>query len=251
VKGCAVGAISTVGIYCIAANLAISVFPVAQWTMAQNANFVSVEKSWSIGSLASTVRQGTTLPYWAPAGQLFAMNNCSGLYVSTGNDMKDVPGQQIEHYTWKPVEQSSSFTHAFDITFTRPVADFTDSVTLMTYGKTRLVVEPAGGEKIRLQLLDTGTNVKWPSAAGFPFPVPFINRPFQMVTTIDPNLDSFEVGWSSTAVLIDHYVAGRGPAVVDSTIVPPGSPTPTVTVTNVPLTLKTPMTLCRSLTQSR
>ena len=27
-----------------------------------------------------------------------------------GNDMRDVPGQQIQHYTWKPVEQSSAFT---------------------------------------------------------------------------------------------------------------------------------------------
>jgi hypothetical protein len=72
-----------------------------------------------------------------------------------------------------------------------------------------------------------------------------------MFSTIDPNLNSFAVGPSSTAVMISHYVAGRGPAVVDSTVVRPGSSPPTVTVTNVPVTTKTPMTLCRSLTQSR
>ncbi len=251
VKGCAVGAVATVGVYCIAANLAIAAFPVAQWTLAQNARFVSVEKSWSLGSLASTVRRGATLPYWAPAGQLFAMDNCSGLYISTGNDMKDVPGQQIEHYTWKPVEQSSSFTHVFEVTFNRPVTDFTQPVTLETYAKSRLVLEPAGGGLIRLDLLDSGTNVNWPSASGSAFPVPVVHQPFEMTTTVDPNLNSFEVGWTPTAVMINHYVAGTGPAVVASTVTPPGSPPPTVTVTAVPSTTKAPMTLCRSLTQSR
>jgi hypothetical protein len=250
-KVAVVGAIATVGVYCIAANVAIAAFPVSQWTMAQNARFVSVEKSWSFGSLASTVRRGTTLPYWAPAGQLFAMNDCSGLYISTGNDMKDDPGQQIEHYTWKPVEQSSSFTHVFDLTFNRPNADFTQPATIMTYGKSRLVLEPAGPGLIRLELLDSGTNVTWPSAAGFPFSAPAIHQPFQMTTIVDPNLDSFEVGWSSTAVMVNHYVAGRGPAAVDSTVVTPGSPLPVVSITNVPVTTRAPMTLCRSLTQSR
>ena len=74
-------------------------------------------------------------------GQVFAIDNCSGLYLSTGNTSKDVPGQQIEHYTWMPVERSSSFTHIIGFTFNRPVSDFTHPVTLMTYGKSRLVME--------------------------------------------------------------------------------------------------------------
>ncbi len=48
------------------------------------------------------------------------MNHCSGLYLSTGNNMADVPGQQIQHYTWMPVEQSPSFTHVVGFTFNRP-----------------------------------------------------------------------------------------------------------------------------------
>ena len=48
------------------------------------------------------------------------MNNCSGLYLSSGSNMADVPGQQIEHYTWRPVEQSSTFTHTIGFTFNRP-----------------------------------------------------------------------------------------------------------------------------------
>jgi hypothetical protein len=248
VKAGAIGALAAVGVYCLAANVAIAAFPVAQWTMAQNANFVSVEKSWSFGSLASSVKRGTTLPYWEPAGQLFAMDNCSGLYISTGNDMRDVPGQQIEHYTWKPVEQSSSFTHTIGITFNRPASYFTHPVTLMTFGKTRLVLEPVGPDLIRLHLYDTGTSVNWPSAESTSFGVPL--APFKIVTIIDPNLDSFRVGFTSSEIVIDHYVAGDGPAVVDSTVVPPGTSPPTVTIADVPVTTKAPMTLCRSLTQS-
>jgi hypothetical protein len=58
--------------YCVAANVAIAAFPVAQWTMAQSAGFLSVQKSLSIGSLADSVHRGSTLPNWAPAGQVFA-----------------------------------------------------------------------------------------------------------------------------------------------------------------------------------
>ncbi len=250
VKATAISVLAAAGVYCIVANLAIAAFPVNQWTMAQNAQYVSVAKSWSIGSLAASVQRGNTLPYWGPAGQLFAMDNCSGLYLSTGNDMKDVPGQQIEHYTWKPVEQSSSFTHIIGITFNGPATEFTQPVTLMTFGKSRLVLEQVGNGLIRVQLYDSGTDVSWPSdeAAGFLPPAP--HQQLRLLTTVDPNLDSFSVGLTKTELILNHYVAGDGPAVVRSTVVPRGTPPPIVTVADVPVT-KTPLTLCRSLTQSR
>jgi hypothetical protein len=249
-KAGVIGVLAAAGVYCIAANVAIAAFPVNQWTIAQNARFVSLEKSWSIGSLASTVQRGQTLPYWGPAGQLFAMDNCSGLYISTGNDMQDVPGQQIEHYTWKPVEQSSSFTHIFDITFNRPDSEFTSPVTVMDYGKSRLVLEPAGPGLMRFQLDDSGTNVSWPSPLTTAFLVPPTHRPQRMVALVDPNLNAFEVGSSITQLWLNHYVAGKGPAILESTVVRAGSPPPVVTITAVPVPTA-PLTLCRSLTQSR
>ena len=90
--------------------------------MTQSANYVSAQQSLSFSSLADSVQRGSTLPYWAPAGQLFATNNCSGLYLSSGNDLQDVPGQQIEHYTWMPVAQSAAFTHTIGFTFNRPAS---------------------------------------------------------------------------------------------------------------------------------
>ena len=77
-RGMALGAVVTLAVYCIVVNLAITAYPVAQWTTKQLDQFVNVERSYSADSLAKSVHHGTTLPYWAPAGTLFAMNDCSG-----------------------------------------------------------------------------------------------------------------------------------------------------------------------------
>jgi hypothetical protein len=252
-RGLALGIIAAIGVYCIAANVAIASFPVAQWTMNQSARFLSVEKSLSIDSLADSVQRGAALPDWAPVGQLFAMSNCSGLYLSNGNDEKDVPGQEIEHYTWMPVEQSSAFSHTIGFTFNRPVADLTKPLPLMTYGKSTLVMEPAGPGYVRMNVENAGTSIAWPSTTGWRFPVPnsLDHEQFQISVTTDPNLKSIVVEWYGDENMINHYVAGDGPAVVLSTKVAPGAALPVVTVADVPLRTHASMSLCRSLTQSR
>jgi hypothetical protein len=269
-RGLVLGGIVTVGVYCIAANLAISAFPVSQWTQAQSARFVSVAKSLSIGSLANSVQRGPTLPYWGPAGQLFAVKGCSGLYLATGNNLKDVPGQRIEHYSWMAVEQSPAFTHVIGFTFNRPPRDLTHGVTLMTYGKSTLVLEPArrypGHDFMQVQLYHSGTSAKWPSGTSWGFPITDkevrLHEQLQFVVTTDPNLDSLVATWYGNLTMINHYVAGHGPAVVQTTKQSPGSPTPVVTVADVPVrsplnqyvqqaaaAKNAPMSLCRSLTQ--
>ena len=165
------GGIGVVALYCVVANLAVSLFPVAQWTYGQTSHFIAAEDSLSIGSLAANVEHGTSLPYWAPAGQVFAMNNCSGLYLSTGNDMQDVPGQQIEHYTWLPVRQSPSFTETIGITFNRSAKDFTKAVPLLTYGKSTLMLEPNGRAHVGIVIENSGTTIKWPQKAGWSIPI--------------------------------------------------------------------------------
>ena len=250
-RGLVLGTIVTIGVYCVAVNTAIAAYPVNPWTMTQDARFVSMQKLLSISSLANTVRRGSTLPYWAPAGTIFAMNNCSGLYLSTGNDMRDVPGQQIEHYTWKPVEQSSVFTHTIAFTFNRPVNDLTTPLPLMTYGKSKLVLEPAGPGQARLELDDSGTSINWPSAVTWPFAVlsSEVGEQFRMSVLTDPNLKSIVIEWNGST-LLGHYLAGNGPAVVQSTKISPRSAPPVVTVANLSPPAKAPMTLCRSLNQN-
>jgi hypothetical protein len=265
----ALGGIFAIGAYCLAANLAIAAFPVGQWTISQSERFISVQKSLSIDSVANTVRRGPILPYWAPAGQIFAATNCSGLYLSTGNNLKDVPGQQLDHWAWLPVEQPSSYTHIIALQFNRPSRELTQGVTVMTYGRSSLVLEQANVPGyVWLHLYNSGTSVGWPSPIGWKFPVTSeqirLHQQFQVVVTIDPILNRLTVKWYDNSTMINHFVAGSGPAIVQSTQTSPGAAVPVVTVFNVPLhdraqqfidqqTVDTnaQMTLCRSLTQNR
>ena len=216
-------------VYGIVANLAIAAWPVAQWSITQDARFVSAQRTLSLGYLPHTVRTGPTLPYWAPAGQLFAVNHCSGLYLSTGNHEQDVPGQQIQHYTWTPVEQSPSFTHTIGITFNQSWTHFTHPVTLLTYGTARLVVKPDAPGEARLEVVDSGTSINWPPAQGFRFPDTLTHEQLQITVTTDPNLKSIVVIWYGQKML-GHYLGGTGPAVVQVTPAPTGGGLPVVTV---------------------
>ena len=239
------GAIAALGIYCVVANLAISIAPAQQWNMAQTKAFVSAEHGLSIQSLASTVRHGPNLPYWAPTGQLFIAGNCSGLYLSTGNDMSNVPGQQIQHFTWIPVEQGPGITHNVGFTFSGPASRLTGPVTLLTYGPSRLVLEPAGGDEVRFAVLDSGTSIKWPSPIGWHFPIKYLHTQYRFTVVTDPNLKSIVVVWYGSK-MIGHYIGGDGPAVVQSSPPTSNRATPLVSVTQ----LRTPvddMSLCRSL----
>ena len=167
--------------------------------------------------------------------------------------MKDVPGQQIEHYSWRPVEQSSSFTHTIGFTFNRPVSDFTHPLVLMTYGKSTLDMEPVGSGYVVMQLRNSGTAINWPSGTGWKFPITSarLHEQLQIRVTVDPNLNSIVVGWYRDELMINHYIGGSGPVVVKSTEVSAGSPLPVVSVADLPPPSAAPMTLCRSLTQSR
>ncbi len=260
IRGAVLGVLTVAGVYCIAANFAIAIFPVSQWSSTQSSDFISAEQSLSLTSLSGTVVRGSTVPVWGPAGQIFAMNDCSGLYLSTGNDLKDVPGQQIEHYTWMPVEQSPSFTRAIGFTFNRPVSALSSPITVMTYGKSRLALErvPNSRGDVEFHLYDSGTKIAWPSSISWKIPITSsdIHHELQIVVTVDPNLHRFVVGWYNDQPMINHYVAGHGPAVVQSTANP--SAQAVVTVRDVPLR-ESPVystdqagrsqnTLCRNLT---
>ncbi|MGH9078734.1 MAG: hypothetical protein ACRDYE_01410, partial [Acidimicrobiales bacterium] len=248
-KRVALGAIATVAVYCVVVNLAIASFPVKQWTAAQAARFVSVQQSLEPQSLGATVHRGTNLPYWAPAGQLFITGQCSGLYLSSGNTSKDVPGQQIEHFTWSPVEQPASFTREIWFTFNRPASQFTQPVTLMTYGASQLVLTPVPGNRFQVVLRNSGTTINWPWPHSGDKAISVLHEPFRIAVTTDPNLKSIYVDWYGSN-LLQHYLGGSGPAVVHTTPPPPSGSLPEVSVQERPGPPSS-MSLCNSLERSR
>jgi hypothetical protein len=250
-RGWALGGFCALAAYGVAANVAVSAWPVPQWNQVETVGFVKAQQSLSLGSLGATVRTGATLPYWAPSGQLFAVNHCSGLYLSSGNDSSSVPGQQIEHYTWMPVEQSPAFTREIGFTFNRPASLLTHPVTLMTYGKASLVLVPVPPGSVRIVLENSGSSIAWPPRAGWVLPIRYLHAQDQFTVTVDPNLDSLVLHWYGWQY-IDPYIAGRGPIVVQTSPPAPPGTTPLLTVADIPMaTPPNPMALCHSLVGDR
>ncbi len=65
-------------------------------------------------------------------------------------------------------------------------------------------------------------------------------RAYQITVTTDPNLNSIVILWYGEQVL-GHYLAGNGPAVVQSTPPSPaGAPLPVVTVASAPTPAQVP-----------
>jgi hypothetical protein len=244
VRGRTLGVIFVAAVYCIVVNTAIAASPSTQFTHTQIQNYVSAQESLSISSLADSVQRGSTLPSWAPYGQLFMVGNCSGLYFSSGFSEVNVPGDLIDHYAWIPVEQDPAFTRKIWFTFNGPGKDFTKPVTLMTYGAASLVLQPVGTDSFRVVLEHSGTSINWPPAAAVARPISVLHEPFQIQVTTDPNLHQIVVTWYGD-YFITHFIAGTGPAVVQTTSTAPGSALPEVSVVAKPVPSN--MSLCRSL----
>ena len=238
---------AVLGAFSVAANLAIAWAPTPEWTVAQVHQFVNEQNTLNPSALRSTVVRGETLPYYAPAGTLFIVGACQGLYRSTGVDYTNVPGQQIQHLTWAPIEQAPGINHTIDVTSSLPLGGLDHAVPLLTFGASTLVLEPFGPKQVRLRVENAGAaNVSWPSAAGWAFPLTKKTHRFFVMT--DPHMHAIEVRWGSY-FMIGHYLGGTGPAVVQSTHAWPDGTTPPVAVSDATPT-KSPMPLCRSLART-
>jgi hypothetical protein len=112
----AVAVLAVLALFSMVANIGMAVVPNEEWTSTQAVNYVGAQKAISDVTghpLQGRVRRGGALPPWAPAGQLYVIGNCSGLYVSNGENYSTVPSQQYTRTTWLPVELGRPFQHAF------------------------------------------------------------------------------------------------------------------------------------------
>jgi hypothetical protein len=237
-----VAGVVAVGILSVWVNVGAAVTPTALWTANQAKSFLTFENSAPGPGLPSVVRQGGSLPYWAPAGTVFVAKDCSGLYVSTGFDYRNVPGQQLQHETWLPAEQGAGINHVVTVLFNQPVRATSPAVTLLTYGRASVVVVPVGPDRVRLQVEHAGpSRVSWP-----PDRTPVLSvrprTPYRVSIMTDPNLTAIAVGAMGQG--IDHYLPGTGPAVVQATSDASPRPAVSVSATAAPASR---MTLCRRL----
>jgi hypothetical protein len=240
--------IVALGIYGIVANIGIALTPTAQSSVGQLRNFVAAQESLSPGALSGMVTTGSVLPYWAPAGQLFIANSCSALYYSTGNRYNNVPGQQLIHATWLPVEYGPGTNHPMQVEFNSPLRSGGQPTTLLTWGKSSVVIEPVGHSSINIYIQNpSAPQVTWPVSYSKSISVR-LHQKYSVVIRTDPYAQSISVSFSVFSV-IHHYVAATGPAVAHTTNVTSGAAQPDVSVST--FTLKPQdLGLCHSIQDS-
>jgi hypothetical protein len=235
-RSAVVAVVAVVGAFGLWVNIGAAVTPSALWTATQAKGFVAAQRS--LGG-TPTVERGATLPYWAPAGTLFATGDCSGLYVSSGFDYATVPGEQLEHETWDTVQGPADSSHSLEVTWNGPITAGGRPATIATYGTTRVELEPVGTDRVRLTL-------RGPDLADLSFPptttAPVTmepGRPYGFTIVTDPELHSIEVG--GIGVGLQYPLPGSGPFA-------PGTGPEATVVARTPATA--PDDLCRQLTGS-
>jgi hypothetical protein len=205
----AVALIGMLAIFSVWVNVGAAISPGEVWSSAQAHRFVSFQRS--LGGTPE-VAIGATLPYWAPAGSLFVIGACEGLYVSTGFSYATVPGQQLQHQTWIPVEQAEGINQTLRITFSTGVDADTPPTTLLTFSSASLVVVPTGPNRIRFELRNAGEpSVSWPPARTASTSIR-PGRSYRVSVMTDPHLNAMQM-WG-IGVGIQHYLGGSGPAVI-------------------------------------
>jgi hypothetical protein len=144
-----VGAVLTVGVvalFSIVANIGIAIVPNEEWDQTQALNYVQAQKTVSDLTghpLQANVKRGDALPAWAPAGQLYVIGNCSGLYVSNGENYSTVPSEQFTRTTWMTVQLGEPFEHTFSFDVQSPPLGGLQTVPLVQAGKYTVTVTMA------------------------------------------------------------------------------------------------------------
>jgi hypothetical protein len=248
-KRTGVTAIICLAAFSLAANLGIALSAATEWTSSQATNYLQTIRAVSDATghpLASQIRTGSSLPFWAPANEVFVVGNCAGLYISSGVDFTAVPTFQIERSTWLAVEQGNAFNTSLDVTFNAPLSQLGSGIELFSVGLDSVFVRPAGQGAVQFILGDP----RYPTF-GLPFK-PSLGVTYDVKVVSNTVLHTISVTVGS-AVVLSGILSGA----------PFGSPVAVDTQQNGAFGLPTPLTvrhirnppvdmsLCRSLLKDR
>lgn len=145
VRAGSVAVIAVVALFSIAANVGIAIVPNEEWNTTQVLSFVQAQKTVSDLTghpLEANVIRGSSLPKWGPAGKLYVIGNCNGLYVSNGENYSTVPSEQYQRATWMTVQLGHAFQHTFRVTARTAQPGETKPVPLLTAGNYTVTVNP-------------------------------------------------------------------------------------------------------------
>jgi hypothetical protein len=220
------GAVLALGIFGILANTGEALGSIVQWSTPQALQYVEVQKDLSLTSLAATVKTGSTLPYWAPLGEIFDVDSCSGLYISNGTQYYTIPGQNLQHIAWIPIVEGPGQVHRIEFTLSKPLGDFSGNIPVYQWGQAVVTLEPVNHDEARIVIVNPSPAPSWPVAEGPP--VRFKpGKHYVLSIETDPYLDSLRVryimpGPSALAHIaklpldagvqvVDRYQAGNPP----------------------------------------
>jgi hypothetical protein len=247
VRAGALGVLALVALFSIVANVGMAVVPNEEWGPTQTLNFVEAQNSISNvtgHTLSANVVRGNALPTWGPAGQLYVVGNCDGLYISNGENYSTVPSEQFVRTTWMTVERGHGFVHTFRVTVARPVSGGVESIPLVRIGKATvtLVATPAAagsGVRVAFILSGQGSPIQGVSFGADP------GTRHTVVVTTDPVKHQLGVTMDGTNAL-SRTLLGGGPVAVPVTPAPSTGGPPVVTVVNTTADSPEPA-LCESL----
>jgi hypothetical protein len=242
-------ALVVLALFSVAANVGIGLSSTTQWTPTQASNYLSAMTSVSDVTghpLTDQIRQGTALPFWAPANEVFVIGNCAGLYISSGVRFDTVPTFQIERSTWIPVEQGSSFTTSMNVTFNTSPSKLGAGFPIFSIGLDTVFLQSAGHGRVQAALGDP----RYP-VFGLPFK-PVLGIPYATTVVTNTVLHTITVTMGYGTVL-SGLISGV-PFGSTGTVQPQPSElyglVAPLTVHQVP-TRPTDMSLCRRVLRSR
>ena len=138
--------ITVLALFSIVANFGIAAVPNEEWNSTQALNYVQAQNTVSNLTghpLQGNVVRGDSLPKWAPAGQIYVVGNCSGTYISNGENYSTVPSEQFTRTTWMTVQLGEPFQHTFELDVQSPASGSVQVVPLVHAGKYTITVTMA------------------------------------------------------------------------------------------------------------
>jgi hypothetical protein len=150
-----VGVLAILGLFSMAVNVGLAVSPTTEWTTTQTSNYIKTVKSISDDTghpLDRDIKHGFPLPHWAPAGEIFVVGNCAGLYISSGDRFDTVPLLQAQHKTWVPVEVAPQTNQTLGVAFHAKSSHLGAGVPILSVGPDTVLVRDAGGGRAQFVL---------------------------------------------------------------------------------------------------
>lgn len=199
VQNSVVVAVLFLALLSIAINVGLALSPTTEWLPTQVKNYVAAVKGISDITghpIARQVKDAASLPYWAPANEIYVVGNCAGAYLSTGNSVAYTPGYQIQHGTWDVIEQGTEMHHAISISFVGSIKPG-GAVPVFRYGDVEIIVQPISSRRALFTIANSHPpNVPWPRVT---YPVVSVkpNTTYRLDVWADPHLNRITVWWDN------------------------------------------------------